>query len=83
MEEEATEDQWGLQDEVELEEPTKPQDRSIDVEALKGRVRVEGQVAAKYFAAGEYEQGLQLLNRQYNLTNPAPLLQLLKESNNF
>lgn len=46
----------------------------IDRNALSGKSTVNSEVASVFFAAGDFEGGLQLLEQQINLKNREPLL---------
>ncbi|CAD8059253.1 unnamed protein product [Paramecium primaurelia] len=80
--------QWGLEDEPEEEffEPKVIQemDKSLDESALRGLfLEQKGEVAVKYFAAGDYEVGIKLLKQQINLNNHQQLLKLLTDITPF
>ncbi|CAD8064776.1 unnamed protein product [Paramecium primaurelia] len=80
--------QWGLEDEPEEEffEPKviQEKDKNIDQNALRGVfLEQKGEVAIKYFAAGDYETGIKLLKQQINLNNQQQLLKLLTGVTSF
>ncbi|CAD8177704.1 unnamed protein product [Paramecium pentaurelia] len=88
LDEQVNDGQWGLDEEPEevfLE--SKPKDsiyKNIDEEALRGNiVNQKGDIAIKYFAAGNYETGIKLLKQQINLNNYQQFYKLLIDLPNF
>ncbi|CAK95037.1 unnamed protein product (macronuclear) [Paramecium tetraurelia] len=89
LDEQENDTQWRLDEEEPIEEFVDakvgdPINKSIDEQALRGNFTYQnGEVAIKYFAAGDFETGIKLLKQQINLNNCQPLFKLLADLPNF